>query len=207
MKPDDATTALQTLRGTGIPQGLRWSQRGMAPPGGHPLNPRSARDPKHSGGFSQVEALIASAVLMMTVSQSTALFTNTMQATGKAKLRDGVNAAVNADLERVRHEVSKWALSSTTDGQLAYNPDATACAKGTLAQALLTDRSSELPVVSTVDLTGVPIRQGNVVINRTITVPADNTNLIAINYATAANSPISLKLNTTLVTPAQGWCP
>jgi hypothetical protein len=64
-----------------------------------------------------------------------------------------------------------------------------------------------LPVASTVDLTGVPMRQGTVVINRTITVPTDNKNLITISYATTANSPISLKLNTTLTTPAQGWCP
>jgi hypothetical protein len=51
------------------------------------------------------------------------------------------------------------------------------------------------------------MRQGTVVINRTITVPSDNKNLITISYATTANSPISLKLNTTLTTPAQGWCP
>jgi hypothetical protein len=98
-------------------------------------------------------------------------------------------------------------MSANTDGQLAYNPSATACSSGTLAQTLLTDRSSQLPVVSTVDLTGVPMRQGNVVINRTISVPSDNKNLIAISYATTANSPISLNLNTTLTTPAQGWCP
>ena len=155
---------------------------------------------------------MASAILMITVSQSASLFTDSMQATGKAKLRDGINAAVNADLERVRNEVSQWAIKNieindNSDGQLAYNPSATACSSGTLAQTLLTDRSSQLPVASTVDLTGVPMRQGNVVINRTISVPSDNKNLIAISYATTANSPISLNLSTTLATPAQGWCP
>ncbi len=151
--------------------------------------------------------MVASVILMLTVSQSTALFTNCMQATGKAKLRDGANAAINADLERVRHEVSQWSLSSTSDGQLAYNPSATACANGTLATALLTDRINKLPVASTVDLNGIPMQQGSIVINRTITVPTDNANLIEIHYATQANSAISLKLNTTLSTPAQGWCP
>jgi Tfp pilus assembly protein PilV len=179
----------------------------MAPLGGHPLKIKTSPHRKRSAGFSQVEAMVASAILMITVSQSASLFTDSMQATGKAKLRDGINAAVNADLERVRNEVSKWAMSANTDGQLAYNPSATACSSGTLAQTLLTDRSSQLPVVSTVDLTGVPMRQGNVVINRTISVPSDNKNLIAISYATTANSPISLNLNTTLTTPAQGWCP
>jgi len=171
------------------------------------LNTRDHRHRNRSAGFSQVEAMVASVILMMTVTQSTALFTNSMQATGKAKLRDGVHAAVNADLEQVRHEVSKWSLSANSDGQLAYSPSASACAGGTLAQALLTDRSSQLPVVSTVNLSGVPIRQGNVVINRAITIPADNKNLIAISYSSTADSAISLKLTTTLNTPAQGWCP
>ena len=33
------------------------------------------------------------------------------------------------------------------------------------------------------------------------------TNLIAINYTTSTDSPISIKLSTTLTMPAQGWCP
>jgi len=179
----------------------------MAPMGGHPLNIQERPRRKRSRGFSQVEAMVASAILMMTVTQSTALFTNSMQATGKAKLRDGVNAAVNADLEQVRHEVAKWSLSANNDGQLAYNPSASACADGTLAQSLLTERSSQLPVVSTVDLSGVPMQQGNVVINRAVTIPSDNQDLIAISYSSSLDSAISLKLNTTLTTPAQGWCP
>lgn len=171
------------------------------------MRTRRDRHQQCSRGFSQVEAMIASAILMLTVSQSTALFTQSMVATGKAKLRDGANAAVNADLERVRHEVSQWAMSSTSDGQLAYSPDASACSKGTLGQSLLNDRASELAVASTVDLTGIPMRQGSLAINRTISVPADNKNLISIHYTSTANSTISLKLNTTLTTPAQGWCP
>ncbi len=170
------------------------------------LKPISSKH-RQSSGFSQVEAMVSTVLLMLTVSQSTALFTNCMQATGKAKLRDGANAAVNADLESVRHEVSQWSLSSTTDGQLAYSPNAIACANGTLAETLLEDRESQLPVVSTVDLSDTPIQQGNIVINRTITIPDDNANLIEINYATQSNSVISYKLHTTLATPAQGWCP
>lgn len=184
-----------------------WTRKGMAPPGCHPLTIRGLRHSRTHRGFSQVEVLVASAILMMTVAQSTALFTNSMQATGKAKLRDGLNAAVNADLEQVRYEVTKWALTTTNDGQLAYAPDATSCANGTLAQALLSERSNALPVVSTVDLAGVPMTRGIVQVNRTITVPTDNTNLIAINYTTSTDSPISIKLSTTLTMPAQGWCP
>lgn len=171
------------------------------------MNNNTKRYHKHSGGFSQVEALVASAILMFTVGQSTALFTNSMHATGQAKLRDAVNAAVSADLEQVRNEVANWALSTTSDGQLAYNPDATACSNGTLAKALLTARASQLPAAKTVDLTGIPMHQGTVVINRSITAQSDNNDLVAINYTSTANSAISLKLSTTLTTPAQGWCP
>lgn len=207
IKSDEADVFAQAKPNARPASGLLLGSRGMAPPGGHPLNINLRRHRKQARGFSQVEAMVASAILMMTVTQSTALFTNSMQATGKAKLRDGVNAAVNADLEQVRHEVSKWSLSANNDGQLAYSPTASACADGTLAQALLTDRSSQLPVVSTVDLTGVPMRQATVVINRAITIPSDNKNLIAISYSSTADSAIALKLNTTLTTPAQGWCP
>lgn len=179
----------------------------MAPPGGHPLKPSTTRPHPRAQGFSQVEALVASAILMMTVTQSTALFTSSMEASGKAKLRDGLNAAVNADLEQVRHEVAQWGLTNTSDGQLAYNPDATACANGSLAQTLLAQRSTQLPIASTVDLTGIPMRLGQVEINRTITIPSNNNNLININYLTTPGSPITINLNTTLTMPAQGWCP
>ena len=37
---------------------------------------------KRSAGFSQVEVMVASAILMITVSQSASLFTDCMQATG-----------------------------------------------------------------------------------------------------------------------------
>jgi hypothetical protein len=51
------------------------------------------------------------------------------------------------------------------------------------------------------------MRQGTVVINRAITIPSDNKNLIAISYSSTTDSVIALKLHTTLTTPAQGWCP
>jgi hypothetical protein len=151
--------------------------------------------------------MVASAILMLTVSQATSLFTNSIQATGKAKLRDGLNAAVNADLEQVRHEVANWAMTAAIDGQLSYSPDTTACTNGTLATALLSDRYDDAPpIVSWLDLSGIPTSQGTVQVKRTLST-SNNNNLIAVSYATSASSPISLNINSTLSLPAQGWCP
>ena len=104
--------------------------------------------PCSSAGFSQVEALVASAVLMMAVSQSLNLYGSTLQATGKAQLRDGINAAINADLEQIRHTISTWALTESSDGQLAYSPSNEACESGALASSLLADHAASLPTSS-----------------------------------------------------------
>lgn len=157
-------------------------------------------------GFSQVEALVASTVLMLTVSQSLSLFGSTLQATGKAQLRDGVNAAINADLEQVRHTVAAWSATSNSDGQLAYDPDPAICSQGELGSALLQANASNLPTNSVLSLSNAPARLKGIRITRTINTAAGNANLIQVSYATAAGSPVSISQSTTLVTPAQGWC-
>ncbi len=151
--------------------------------------------------------MVASAILMLTVTQSTAMFTQTIEATGQARLRDGLNAAINADLEQVRHQVSTWVLSSANDGQLAYAPPTQACADGTLAGALLAEQTSQLPPVSTIDLSGVPFGAETITVTRTIGTSPDNTNLLTVKYEATEGASTTTKLNTTLITPAQGWCP
>lgn len=163
---------------------------------------RSNRD----SGLSQVEVLVASAVLMLTVSQSLSLFGSTLQATGKAQIRDGVNAAINADLEQVRHTVASWSATSNSDGQLAYNPDPAVCSQGELGTALLQANASNLPASSVLDLANAPKRLQGIRIARTISTASGSRNLIQVSYATAAGSPVSVSQSTTLVTPAQGWC-
>jgi len=159
-----------------------------------------------SAGFSLLEALVASFLLILAATQSLNLFAASMVALGKAQLRDGLNAAISADLEQVRTEVSSWASTATTDGQLAYAPAMTNCLSGTLGQQLLADKTSQLPITSNVDLSTGPTKLKGIQITRSISILADNKNLIRISYATAPGSPISITQSTTLNTPAQGWC-
>lgn len=143
---------------------------------------------------------------MVAVSQSLNLNGSTLRATGKAQLRDGLNAAINADLEQIRHTIASWAQSERSDGQLAYAPSAQACESGTLGTALLADQRNDLPASSTVTQIDAPEKVHSVRIERTISTSATSSNLIVINYTTNSDSPVSIKQQTTLAIPAQGWC-
>ena len=160
-----------------------------------------------SGGVGLVDAMVSSSILMVIVSQSAGLFGASMNAIGNGQLRDGLNAAISADMELVRQDVADWASDSSMDGQLTYAPDVAECDAGTLGEALLNDQNSGLSSGTTqVSLSNAPTKLQGVQINRTISVDPDNANLIRISYATADGSAISVNQSTTLATPAQGWC-
>jgi hypothetical protein len=145
--------------------------------------------------------MVSSVLLMLVVSQSASLFSQSLGALGKARLRDGVNAAIAADLEQVRHEVFTWAADATPslDGQLSYSPLKAACDGGTLATQLLADRSTALP--------GQKTLTSGISINRTISVDPDDANVLLVRYTTQSGSLVSVQQTTALVPPAQGWCP
>lgn len=161
-----------------------------------------------SGGVGLVDAMVSSSILMVIVSQSAGLFGNSMDALNKSTLRDGINGAISADIELVRHDVASWAQGDGLDGQLRYEPDASACDAGTLGQALLSDSSSGVTAGTTqVSLDSATNRLQGMTINRTISLDPENSNLIRISYATADGSAINVNQSATLATPAQGWCP
>ena len=158
------------------------------------------------GGLGLVDAMVSSSILMVIATQSVGLIGDSMSAMGKSQMRDGLNAAINADLELVRHNVADWAKSTTSDGQLTYNPDTGACDAGTLATALLADTDSGLDSgTEVVSLDNAPTKLQGVTINRTISVDPDNSNLIKISYSTSGGS-IDVEQNASMITPAQGWC-
>ena len=130
-----------------------------------------------------------------------------MQATVEAAWdkRDGVNAAIAADLEQVRHEVFTWAADTTpsVDGQLSYSPIASACNAGTLATSLLSDRSSTLPAQTSLSSQALP----GISIRRSISVDPSDANVLLVRYSTSGSTLVSVDQNTALVPPAQGWCP
>lgn len=175
--------------------------------------------------------MVSSVLLMLVVSQSASLFSQSLGALGKARLRDGVNAAIAADLEQVRHEVFTWSADATPslDGQLSYSPLKAACDGGTLATQLLADRSTALasqktltfggnnsnggtppadnPVNSTPPLSIGAGGSTSISINRTISVDPGDANVLLVRYTTQSGSLVSVQQTTALVPPAQGWCP
>lgn len=161
---------------------------------------------RKAAGFSQVEVLVGSALLMLAASQSLSLFSTSLQATGKAQLRDGLNAAIHSDLELVRHQVADWARGSSTDGQLSYAPSAASCSQANLGTALLAEKTSTLPATGNLDMSSAPLQLRGITINRSISTVPGNANLLQVSYSTASNSPISVAQTTTLKIPAQGWC-
>lgn len=165
--------------------------------------------PTHDSGFSLPEAMVSSLIFMVVASQSASLFGHSLGALGKARLRDGINAAIAADLENVRHEVFTWAADTTpsADGQLSYTPVAAACSNGTLATQLLADRSSALPAQSSFTPGSSSSPLPNVNITRSISVDPADANVLLVHYTTANGSLVSVQQTTALVPPAQGWCP
>jgi hypothetical protein len=160
-----------------------------------------------TGGVGLVDAMVSSSVLMLIVSQSAGLFGQSMNALSKGRLRDGLNAAINADMELVRKSVAEWASDTSMGGQLTYAPDPATCDAGTLGKALLADPSSGLSTgTSPVLLNGAPTPLQGISIERTVAVDPSNPNLIHVSYATNAASSMKVEQNATLATPAQGWC-
>ena len=155
------------------------------------------------------ESLISSSILVVLVAQTGNLFGDSMQALGKGRLRDGINAAIHRDLEDVPHIISSWRAdgSMTTNGQLAYLPDMANCENGSLATALLSENTTKLPASSILDLSSISTPLQGIQVTRTIATAVGNTNLIQVVYSTNSSSSLKTKMSTTLAIPAQGWCP
>ena len=178
------------------------------------------RSPKRSGsseqaGFSLVEALVSSFLLMLAVSQSLSVFGVTMNALGASRIRDGLNAAIHADLEAVRNEVATWRFDTSVEGMTAYNlqGDSEACKTNRLAEKLLEEKVATLPnIASPISLgdSSVPSRGSSV--ERRITEferPNGGTgdgNLIQVAYTTNPGSVVSIERKAVISIPAQGWC-
>ena len=182
------------------------------------------RSPKSSGsfqqaGFSLVEALVSSFLLMLAVSQSLNVFGLTMNALGASRIRDGLNAAIHADLEAVRNEVATWRLDTSVDGMTAYNLQgySEACKTNTLATELLADKRAQSPSTLEASVSAISLGDSSVPskgssVRRDITVFArtdggsGDGNLIQVAYATNSGSVVSIERKAVISIPAQGWC-
>ena len=152
-------------------------------------------------------------VLMTVTSQSLSLMTDSMQAYGKARLRDALYAAVHNDLEEVRHELASWKAAHSNDGQLIYTPDSSSCSNNTLGSDFIDDKQSNNELLNgNINLNNIPISNRGVSINRTIFTASNsasnpgNENIIIVEYTSPTGSLIPIKQKAHLLAPAQGWC-
>ena len=152
-------------------------------------------------------------ILMTVTSQSLSLMTDSMQAYGKARLRDALYAAVHNDLEEVRHELASWKAAHSNDGQLIYTPDSSSCSNNTLGSDFIDEKQSNNELLNeNINLNDIPISKRGVSINRTISTTSNsasnpgNENIIIVEYASQTGSLIPIKQKAHLLVPAQGWC-
>lgn len=155
------------------------------------------------------ESLISSFILVALTTQTGQLFGDSIQALGKSRLKDSVNAVIHRDIEDVRRIIASWKadVSMQTNGQLAYLPDKIQCENGTLATAFLSESANTLPAAFNLNLSSIKTPLRNLIVLRTIEEVSGNANLIQINYTTSGNTSLKTEVNTTLTIPAQGWCP
>jgi len=177
------------------------------------LKPVTPKQRSQANGFSLVEALVSSMILMTVTSQSLSLMTDSMQAYGKARLRDALYAAVHNDLEEVRHELASWKAAHSNDGQLIYTPDSSSCSNNTLGSDFIDEKQSNNELLNeNINLNDIPISKRGISINRTISTISNsasnlgNENIIIVEYASQTGSVIPIKQKAHLLVPAQGWC-
>lgn len=146
---------------------------------------------------------MASVLLFVAIAAVSDVFTTFSRNFTSSRLRDGLSALIAEDLENLRGRVAAYGSPDTTTnpGQVTYSPSAPVCDAATLAADMVTSNTATFPATFTIT---APARLRNVVVNRTITA---NGNRLEVSYATANGSPISLRLQSTLVPPAQSWCP
>lgn len=155
------------------------------------------------------ESLISSFILVALTTQTGQLFGDSIEALGKSRLRDSVNAVIHRDIEDVRRIIASWKadVSMQANGQLAYLPDKIQCENGTLATAFLRESSNTLPAALNLNLSSVKTPLRNLIVIRTIEEANGNANLIQVKYTTSGNISLKTEANTTFTIPAQGWCP
>ena len=168
------------------------------------------------------ESLVSSFLLMLLASQSGRVFMQSMQTVGDTQIRDQVALSISRDLEQVRNTVNLWQVDENNlddndlplSGEMTYEPDEDMCKTNTLAVGLLTTLPDDDYGGLTEDATTLQreMRIGNVDgtgldLIRTISSDTSNENLLRVHYSVVGEVLNHSDQSTTLVMPAQAWCP
>ena len=170
------------------------------------------------------ESLVSSFLLMLLAGQSGRVFTQSMKAAGDMQVRDQVALSISRDLETVRNTVNLWQVDEGNldandlpkNGEMAYQPIAAMCEDNTLAVDLIKDSEAmgddagSLVEDSTTTRRvkdDIPVGETGLSLIRTISSDSGNENLLKVHYAISGNVLQYSDQSTTLVMPAQAWCP
>ena len=143
-----------------------------------------------------------------------------MKTIGDTKVRDQVALTISSDLEKVRNTVNLWQIDSSNlnsdglpkNGEISYQPSATMCSDNTLAVDLLTDgMGDEGSLTESTDtakrVKSITVAGTGMALTRTVSSDASNQNLLKVHYAVDSNVLQHSDQSTTLMMPAQAWCP
>jgi len=170
------------------------------------------------------ESLVSSFLLMLLAGQSGRVFMQSMQTVGDTQIRDQVALSISRDLEQVRNIVNLWQVDESNldandlplNGEIAYEPDATMCEDNTLAVELITDSTAMgddagilVEGTNTTQLIkeDIEVEGAGLSLTRTISSDTSNENLLRVHYSVVGEVLNHSDQSTTLVMPAQAWCP
>ena len=168
------------------------------------------------------ESLVSSFLLMLLAGQSGRVFMQSIQTVGDTQVRDQVALSISRDLEQMRNTVNLWQVDENNlddndlplSGEMAYEPDEDMCKTNTLAVGLLNALPDDDYGGLTEEATALQreMRIGNVVgtgldLIRTISSDTSNENLLRVHYSVVGEVLNHSDQSTTLVMPAQAWCP
>ena len=159
-----------------------------------------------SGGVGLPEALVSSTILMAMVAGASGLFADSMGSMQNSRMRDALNAGVNANIEQVREQLAGYA--STGNGE--YNPSASQA--GSLGEHFVTtvlDPSGSSGYDHDNDGTNDGIQTtesiGGESVIRTVLWSG---NSIEISYSHVGDDGATTNVQgTSMVAPAAGWLP
>jgi hypothetical protein len=182
----------------------------------------SKRNPQ---GFSYIEGLVASLVLLFAATMATRLFTDFSSRFQASRQRDSIQALVTRDLGQLRLLVNSYCRLNenkantgplmpcigekpTQDWNGAYNPDDSVpngdCDSGLLAEAMVASNPDFFPLSITLDQGTISSPLSSISITRTLTPTGSE---LTATYVSRFNDQIKARTATTLVPPALGWCP
>ena len=162
----------------------------------------------------------------MLLASGTNLYMESLGALRDSRMRDGINSAIQDDLEEIRNTMEGFRADTSTNGMLVYYPDSDpdqlthlASDADQMALNFIVDNAGTFGAIGDVDGDGSDDLQGDlptsnlsdhlagITITRTISVVSGSPHLIQVTYTSQGNSKITTEHKSEMAFPAQSWLP